>query len=76
MTNSNPGNLNRINLSFGEFSFSFRYWNNPDILTKFSEAVQDVMGEEGGDPPGGEDGEAAEGPPSMQQYAGEGNTNR
>lgn len=33
------------------------------------------MGEEGEDPAGAEDGEAAEGPPSMQQYAGEGSTN-
>jgi len=63
-------------LESGDPQAMMKYWNNPTVLKKFSEAVQDVLedtnaGESGNAAAEGEEEEEL--PPSMQLYAGEGN---
>lgn len=56
-------------LEAGDPTSMMKYWNNPDVLKKFSTALQDIVGEPGLQE-GEEDGEEI---PSMQSYATEGN---
>ena len=66
---STSGKFGSSNRSFQLSCFlSPRYWNNPDVLKKFSTALQDIVGEPGLQE-GEEDGEEI---PSMQSYATEG----
>lgn len=56
-------------LETGDPMSMMKYWNNPDVLNKFSTALQDILGEPGLEP-GEESGEET---PSMQIFATEGN---
>lgn len=59
-------------LESGDPQAMMKYWNNPDVLKKFSEAVQDVLGND--NYPNDNDAATEDEPlPSMQLYAGEGN---
>ncbi|CAD7704979.1 unnamed protein product [Ostreobium quekettii] len=57
-------------LETGDPQAMMKYWNNPEVLKKFSAALQDVIGPGFGEGAGDEEGEEV---PSMQSYAGEGN---
>eukprot|EP00210_Caulerpa_lentillifera_P002161 g2075.t1 len=64
-------------LESGDPQAMMKYWNNPDVLKKFSEAVEDVLGDERlkqneGAEAGDEEQEEEEIAPSMQLFAGEG----
>ncbi|CAD7698883.1 unnamed protein product [Ostreobium quekettii] len=57
-------------LETGDPQAMMKYWNNPEVLKKFSTALEDVIGPGTTDVPGDEQEEEV---PSMQFYAGEGN---
>lgn len=64
-------------LESGDPHAMMKYWNDPEVLKKFSSAVEDVLGDESLGPTPGADAvdedPGDEVAPSMQLFAGEGN---